>query len=84
MTLEQLFDKHGNCPTMGDPYRNSNPTTDLLFDEYGDVLPTALAFLRRLVQERKVKPMCDAITILMADRFACNTKCNYNAITMWR
>ena len=84
MTIKDLFDYEGNCPTLGDPYRDRTPTAERLFDADGYLRDGVPAALYELMKERAVKPMCDAVRMLVADEFAGNTKGNYSTIYLWR
>lgn len=81
--LRLRFDKDGNCKTLGDPYREPTNTAKLIFDEEGSLRDEAEEVLEEIIQG-PVNPMCDAVQILCAARFARKTKGNYSAIYYWR
>jgi hypothetical protein len=82
--IKALFDQNGNCPTLGDPFRNRTPTAEKLFDEEGYLHMHIPCILKAIVLERPVQPMCMAVRMLVADEFAGNTKGNYATIYLWR
>ena len=84
MKLKDLFLPDGSCPTMGDPYRDRNPTVTALFDGYGDLREEARDFLYRFVAKNPVLPFSDAVLLLVAWQFSCGTKDNYTTHTLWR
>ena len=89
MNYDELFDEKGNCPTLGDPYRDRTETAKLLFDERGNLTYEARKGILGVVQSRQVsgqpiEPFCDIVRLIIADDFASNTKGHYSAIYLWR
>jgi hypothetical protein len=87
--FDGLFNEQGNCPTLGDPFRERGETFHLLFDEDGNLSFDASQNLQRIVLERKeagnpIPAFCDIAKLLIADDFAANTKGNYSTIYLWR
>lgn len=84
--IKKFFDEQGNCPTLGDPYRD-NPKSEAaqyLFDDDGNLEQEAIDALHSIIKERHVATMCDAVRLLVADQFANNTKGCYSTITLFR
>lgn len=89
MNYDELFDENGNCPTLGDPYRDRTETAKLLFDEQGNLTYTAREGILGVVRDRKandrpIQPFCDIVRLIIADDFASNTKGSYSTIYLWR
>jgi hypothetical protein len=82
--LHQAFTDDGDCPTLGDPYRERNPMIDALFTEDGYLRDEAIGPLRAIAARFTTKPFSDVVVLLIADRFARNTKGNYSTIYYWR
>jgi len=80
----EAFDRDGNSMSVGDPYRNRTPLASVMFDDKGMLTRVACEALEEIVAKRPVKPMCLAVRILVADRFAGNTHGNYSTIYLWR
>lgn len=84
--LAELFDARGNCPTLGDPYRDvpRSPAASLLFDDGGWLHDSAKRVLLDIIATRDVGKCCDAAEILAAANFASKTGGNYSTIYFWR
>lgn len=85
--LDDLFDAHGNCPTLGDPYRDRTPTSDLLFDEDGYLKDREA--LCEIIHERArtgnpVSPFSNIVAMIHAETLARATKRSYPTIYLWR
>ncbi len=87
---DALFDEQGNCPSLGDPYREqSGETYELLFDERGYLRADAKQELQNLLNKRYrsgkvLRPLCTLVKLILADDFAMNTGGNYSTIYAWR
>ena len=82
-----LFDSHGNCKTLGDPYRDvreNNETLQFLFNEDGDLNYGIEDSLVRFVNKFNVNPLSDIVKLIISNRFASNTQYYYSTKFYWR
>jgi len=84
MDISKYFTPDGDCPTLGDPYREGSETSRMIFDDNGNVNYSVYSDLRTFCQNNPVLPFSDAVKIIHAEEFASNTKGNYSAIYAWR
>ena len=83
--IKHLFDEKGNCPTLGDPFRDPyTGTKAILFVSEGYLKSSIELQLKEIANQPGARLFCDAVVLIIAERFACNTKGNYSTIYYWR
>lgn len=82
--MRSFFKDNGNFKIGQDPYRNQNNEFYHTFFEDDYLSVAAITFLEKFIHQKGIEPMCDAVKMLVADRFANNTKGNYSTIYLWR
>lgn len=84
--IVQLFDEDGNCPTLGDPFRDTplSRAATVLFDEDGYLTEEAICAVTVIIRTYKIHPLCDAVRMLVADYFAHSTDGCYPTTYLWR
>ena len=51
--MTKLFDKYGNCKTLGDPFRDNSDAKRLIFDDDGDVRHEAMMWIDDFTKKNK-------------------------------
>jgi hypothetical protein len=80
-----FFERDGNFKEGYDPYSDrETPFYKMFFDDRGYLTDASKKFLDEYVGWPGIKPMCDAVKMLVADAFAGNTHGNYPTVYLWR
>lgn len=82
--MRAFFKDDGDFKIGQDPYRNQNNEFYRTFFDDDYLCMEAIEFLESFICSKGIKPMCDAVQMLVADKFANNTKGNYSTIYLWR
>ncbi len=81
------FDARGNFVEAHDPYRDDDTEFyRTFFDNHGNLRPEVRTELEQYLTQypRGADALSDIVGLVIADRFAANTKNNYSTIYLWR